>query len=59
MIKKAGRPRKREQATKQTTLWMTEEAITSLDRVAALRGISRSELVERIARDEETLMRVK
>jgi metal-responsive CopG/Arc/MetJ family transcriptional regulator len=34
------------------------EEIASLDRIATLRGISRSELIERIARDEEVLMRM-
>jgi hypothetical protein len=47
-----------EEKKRVTTLSLTPTAIASLDRIATLRGISRSELVERIARDEETLMRV-
>ncbi len=48
----------RKKGARRVNMTLTPEAIASLDRIATLRGFSRSELIERIARDEEILMRV-
>jgi hypothetical protein len=58
MTKKAGRPRKRGEAATQRTLWVTDEGWNNFGAVAAKLGLSRSELMERIARDEDALMRM-
>lgn len=38
---------------KQVGIWLTPEAITSLDNIATALGVSRSELVERFARQPQ------
>lgn len=52
MTQKAGRKRKRDEATKQRTLWMTDTAWNNLDATAKAQNTSRSELIERFGRGE-------
>jgi hypothetical protein len=60
MTKKVGRTRKRDQATKQRTLWVTDDGWNNLGHFAENLGISKSELVERFVRgDGEVLEAIK
>ena len=53
MTKKAGRPRRYTEGKKQTGIWLTDDALSSIDTAATALGISRSELIERLGRKGE------